>query len=125
VEKRTSCGRIRVMARKSLTAKQKAFCRHVAAGMTLSDAYRASYSADNMSAASVHTESSLLMSNPAVYLRTESLISAKDRALVACSVSDKDRVLQKLRHLLDHATGVPSEHVALRAADLLGKCCGL
>ena len=115
------------MARKGsgLTPKQQHFCRAVASGLTLSDAYRESYNVSKMSAAAIHNESSLLMAHHDVTVRVESLQRAKDRAVIASSLSDGEKVKTKLRELLDNPTGTPAEHVALRACDLLGKTVGL
>ncbi len=44
---------------------------------------------------------------------------------MAAGIGDKERVLTKLRDLLDNAQGVPAEQVMLRPADLLGKSVGL
>ena len=78
-----------------------------------------------MTAASVHVEASKLMANPKVTQRVQALQARVEQAFVASTLSDRDRVLRRLRHLLDNATGDPSEQVALRAADLLGKSVGL
>ena len=62
--------RLQVIAGQSikggLTAKQDAFAQGVANGKTLSEAYRASYSAEGMKDSSVWTEASKLMDNPKV-----------------------------------------------------------
>ncbi len=115
------------MAKKgtALTPKQQHFCRAVASGLTLSDAYREAYNVSKMSAAAIHNESSLLMAHHDVTVRVESLQRAKDRAVIASSLSDGEKVKTKLRELLDNPTGTPAEHVALRACDLLGKTVGL
>ena len=112
------------MAKKKLTPKMLAFCDCVALeGMNLSAAYRDSYSAENMSAAAVNTEASLLASNPAITKRIETLRERKVRSLVCSSVSDADLVLQKLREWIDTATPVDSNRI--RAAELLGKSANL
>ena len=115
------------MAKKGsgLTPKQQHFCRAVASGLTLSDAYREAYNVSKMSAAAIHNESSLLMAHHDITVRVESLQRAKDRAVIASSLSDGEKVKTKLRELLDNPTGTPAEHVALRACDLLGKTVGL
>ena len=105
-----------------LTPKQLHFCRAVVSGQTLSDSYRQAYSADNMSAASIHREASVLMSNPMITQRVERLQRQKDRAVVASSVSDRDRVLTKLRDLMDSAK---TESVQLGAAVALGASVAL
>ena len=111
--------------KKSLTPKQSTFCRHVATGMTMSDAYREAYDAGNMKPATVNREAHALMATPKITARVERLQGQKDRAIVAASLSDREKVLTKLRTLVDSAEGTPGEHVMLRACDLLGKSIGL
>ena len=106
-----------------LTSKQADFCRAVVSGCTLSDAYRESYNAENMKPATVHREAHSLMSHPKIATRVESLQRAKDRAVVVSSLCDRERVLEQLRHFMDHA--VPSDRVKLRACEMLGKSVGL
>tara|TARA_R100001132_G_C3269077_1_gene91382 strand:- start:1200 stop:1706 length:507 start_codon:yes stop_codon:yes gene_type:complete len=112
------------MAKKKLTPKMLAFCDCIALeGKNLSQSYRDAYSAENMSAAAIHTEASLLASNPAITKRIETLRERKVRSLVCSSVSDADLVLQKLREWVDTATPVDSNRI--RAAELLGKSANL
>ena len=89
----------------------------------MSDAYREAYNTSSMKPAAVHVEASRLMANPKITLRCEALQSAKDRAVVASSLSDRERVLEQLRHFMDHAA--PSDSVKLRACEMLGKSVGL
>ena len=105
-----------------LTPKQTRFCQAVASGCTMSDAYREAYSTSNMKPASIHREASVLMSNPMVTQRVQRLQRQKDRAVVATSVSDRERVLTKLRDLMDAAK---TETVQLGAAIALGKTAAL
>ncbi len=115
------------MARKgtALTPKQQHFCRAVASGCTMSDAYREAYSTSRMKPATINREAHALMADPKITARCEVLNRAKDRAVIASSLSDGEKVKTKLRELLDNPTGTPAEHVALRACDLLGKTVGL
>jgi len=115
------------MAKKGsgLTPKQQHFCRASASGCTMSDAYREAYSTSRMKPATIHREATRLMSNPTITTRIEVLNRAKDRAVVASVVSDRERVLTTLRKILDNAEGTSAENTMLRAADLLGKSVGL
>jgi Asp-tRNA(Asn)/Glu-tRNA(Gln) amidotransferase A subunit family amidase len=101
-----------------LTPKQLHFCRAVVSGCTMSDAYREAYSTSRMKPAAIHVEASRFMAHPKISLRVEQLNKAKDRALIGAAVSDRDRVLNKLRELMDSAKG---ENVQLGAAVALGK----
>ena len=106
------------MPKKKLTPKMLAFCDCIALeGKNLSQSYRDAYSAENMSAAAVHTEASLLASNPAITKRIETLRERKVRSLVCSSVSDADLVLQKLREWIE----TPTDSNRIRAAELLGR----
>jgi len=110
---------------KTLTGKQIRFCQAVANGSTLCDAYRAAYQAQRMSQNSVYCAASKLMAHPKITQKVEQLEAQQSRVLTALGMSDKDRVLSKLRTLLENAEGTPAETVMLRAADLLGKSVGL
>ena len=111
------------MAALKLTGKQRAFARCMADGMTQSAAYREAYDAENMSGAVVRNEASLLMARSDITVTVERLIAVKDRALLASGLSDRDRVLERLRHWVDSAE--PTDSNKLRAAELLGKSVGL
>ena len=107
----------------NLTPKQRHFCRAVASGCTMSDAYREAYNTINMKPATIHREAHVVMANPKVTARVEWLQRQKDRAVIASSLSDRERVLDKLRYFMDHAG--PGDGTKIRAAELLGKSVGL
>jgi len=115
--------------RSGLTAKQRHFAQCVAVGgedgegMSLSDAYREAYAAERMSAGAINTESSKLACDPAITMRIETLRGQKDRAEATSMLSDKQRVLNTLRTFVE--TAEPQDMAKLRAAELLGKACGL
>ena len=107
-----------------LTAKQMAFARCMASGtMTQSAAYRETYSAGNMSGAVVRNEASRLMANHDIAIMVERLIGDQERALLASGLSDRDKVLERLRHFIEH--GQADDSMKIRATELLGKSCGL
>lgn len=109
---------------KELTPKQLHFARCVAAGMSQSDAYREAYNVgQNTKASSVHEKASRLMAESKIRARVDAMVAAKERAVVASALSDRQKVLERLRYLLDHAT--PQDSGKLRAAELLGKSVGL
>jgi hypothetical protein len=109
-----------------LTAKQAHFARCVASGMSQAAAYREAYDCDeNSKAETQQQEASRLARNPHIAARIEALIRERERGVIASAVSDRERVLRRLRELLENAEGTPAEQVALRAADLLGKSIGL
>lgn len=110
---------------KKLTHKQQGFCTDVAQGATLSDAYRNNYKSDRMKQSTIHVEACKLMANPKIASRVLNLKSRQESSLIASMVSDSDKVLNKLRHLMDNAEGTPAETIMLKATDLLGKTQGM
>ena len=107
-----------------LTPKQLHFSRCVASGSTYSDAYREAYDVKpETKAGSIQTEASKLMSNPDIAQRVEVLIAARERAIQASGLSDREKVLGKLRTWMDTAEGADS--MKIRSAELLGKSVGL
>jgi len=112
------------MAAKDMTPKQLHFCRCVASGMTQADAYREAYEpSDSTTAASIHTLASRLMGQVEIRSRVDTLIAARERAVAASALSDREKVLSKLRGWMDSAE--PTDSTKLRAAELLGKAAGL
>ena len=109
---------------KKLTPKQLHFARCVASGMTQSDAYREAYTVrDSTTQESVHSSASRIMSDAKVSARVQHLIGMRERAVAASAVTDRERVLSKLRGWMDEAE--PSDSVRVRAAELLGRSANL
>jgi hypothetical protein len=82
---------------KELTPKQAHFARCVAQGMTQADAYREAYDPkQGTTAASIHTLASRLMGQVEIRSRVDALIKARERAVVASALTDRDKVLSKL-----------------------------
>ena len=109
---------------KELTPKQAHFARCVASGMTQADAYRESYNPkQGTTAASIHTLASRLMGQVEIRSRVDALIKARERAVVASALTDRDKVLSRLRAWLEGTEEADSNR--LRAAELLGKASGL
>ena len=107
-----------------LTPKQAHFARCVAQGMTQADAYREAYDPKKgTTAASIHTLASRLMGQVEIRSRVEALIKARERAVVASALTDRDKVLGKLRVWLEGTEETDSNR--LRAAELLGRSSGL
>lgn len=111
-----------------LSPKQRLFARCIASGsgMSLADAYREAYDAENMSPAAIRTEASKLASHPDITLMVEQIKSQERRAQLAQTTSDKERVLQRLRELSASETEIDSgDGTRLRAVELLGKASGV
>ncbi len=114
-----------------LTAKQRAFGRALAMGdehgkpMSISDCYRECYQTDNMSDAVIRNEASKLASHRGITMMVNRLRRDNERNAQAQQVSDRERVLGKLRHWIDHADAEEGMAHKLRASELLGKSVGL
>jgi hypothetical protein len=108
---------------KELTPKQAHFARCVAQGMTQADAYREAYDPKQSTAATIHTLASRVMARVEVRARVDALVKARERAVVASALSDRDKVLSKLRVWLEGTEVTDSNR--LRAAELLGRSSGL
>lgn len=76
--------------KRALTPKQEAFCRHVAAGQTLTDAYRMAYDAQRMKDATINRKASGLHSLPAIRSRVQALMKIEARK----SIADRTELLQ-------------------------------
>ena len=106
-----------------LTRKQRKFAENVVSGMNLSDAYRDAYDSDSMTNATIQREACRLMTNPNVSTCVEALAAERKRKGEAVTVSDRDMLVRLLR---SWSTGEESAtNSQLRAAELLGKACGL
>jgi hypothetical protein len=108
---------------KELTPKQAHFARCVAQGMTQADAYREAYDPKQSTAATIHTLASRVMARVEVRARVDALIKARERAVVASALSDRDKVLSKLRVWLEGTEVTDSNRI--RVAELLGRSSGL
>lgn len=106
-----------------LTVKQRKFAENVVSGMHLSDSYRNAYDASSMKPATVQRRACELMTNGKVKACVEALAAERKRQSEALTVSDRDMLIRLLR---SWSTGEePATSSQLRAAELLGKACGL
>jgi len=105
-----------------LTEKQRKFAENVIAGMSIADSYRNSYDASEMQPATVQRRAAELMVNGKIKACMDALAAVRRRQSEAVTVSDRDKVATKLREWLDGEAATQSQ---LRAAELLGKACGM
>jgi len=106
-----------------LTRKQQAFAEAVARGASISDAYRQAFDAGNMKAATIRKRASELMTRGEVRGLVERLVAAENRSVAVQTTGDREMLLT---HLRAWAKGEKdATQVQLRAAELLGKACGL
>lgn len=87
------------MSDNGLTARQSKFAALVVEGHGLSDAYRRSYSTDNMSDASIHSEASRLRHDPKV----SPIIEAGISEAMGNAVWSRRRAITRLLELNDRA----------------------
>ena len=93
-----------VASKSKLTQKQHTFATHMAAGqMSMAEAYRQSYDAENMKPAVVRNEASKLMAHRDVAMMIKTLRGRIEAAVIAGAVSDAERVKTKLRTMMDSA----------------------
>ena len=110
--------------RDNLTPKMLHFCRCVAAGMAYAEAYRESHAVTATGKSATHREAaSRLMARADIRARVDALVKQRERSQLASALSDRERVLSKLRHWLDHAESGDSNRI--RSAELLGRSIGL
>lgn len=109
------------MANAHLTAKQEAFAQEVASGKTMSDAYRATYNAKNMTKVSVNVRASELMRNSMVADRVKELRAPA----VAAAALTAESHMAELKRLRDLALTAGKHGEAIRAEELRGKVAGL
>lgn len=105
-----------------LTDKMEAFCQAVTSGSNLSDAYRASYVADQMDPASVHSLACRLMTDVKVRSRIDQLNREIEDNRRMMAVSDAEAALKTLRQMMRAAD---TDSVKVRAAELLAKASGM
>jgi len=110
-----------------ITAKQRAFAHAVASGKhdSLSDCYRHVYNCKAMKPSTISREATRLLQNPKVATLVQDLRTAQDAAMVDMVTSDRDRILKRLRQLLDSPEGTPAESISIKAAALLGQSLGM
>ena len=112
----------------NLTPKQKLFATLVSTGYTLTAAYTEAYDCDNMKDSTIRREASKLMANSQEITTMVDALTARKAAVehslsLSQGVSDREKVLTKLRHMMDFAESNDSNK--LRAAEALGRSCGL
>lgn len=106
-----------------LTEKQRKFAENVVSGMSIADSYRYSYDASAMQPATVQRRAAELMVNGKVKACMEALAAVRRRQSEAATVSDRDMLVTLLRKWSKGDESATSSQ--LRAAELLGKACGL
>ncbi len=109
---------IKDAANGKLTGKQLAYVQAILKGMNQSDAYRAAYSAQNMSSQAIWTEAGRLFRHPEVSRRITAGRAAQERQAVHSGASLR---LHIERGLFDLSQNADTDAARLRALELLGK----
>jgi len=92
--------------------------------MSQAEAYREAFDVAEGSKTATHREAaSRLMARADIKARVDGLIAQRERSMLASALSDREQVLSKLRHWMDHAEAGDSNRI--RSAELLGKTSGL
>ncbi len=103
-----------------LTEQQREFVRHVLAGKTASDAYRAAYNTENMKPNSIWREASLLASNKNV----AQWLAAARKACLGTAVVTLEGHQQQLERLREIALATGNVGAAVAAEQTRGKVAG-
>jgi hypothetical protein len=106
-----------------LTPKQLKFAHSAVSGVSLAEAYRQAYDAENMSERAIRTEACRLAAHPNVARAMEAISAEMVGKMQVVSVSDRDMLITNLRRWTKGDETPTSGQ--LRAAELLGKACGL
>jgi hypothetical protein len=106
-----------------LTAKQLKFSTGAVSGLSLAEAYRQAYDAENMTPKAIQVEASRLAARPDIALAMEAIAGEKQARMQVITVSDRDMLITNLRRWTKGEDTPTSGQ--LRAAELLGKACGL
>jgi len=103
---------------KVLTSKQTAFIENMLKGMSGAEAYRRSYSAENMSLKAQSGEAAKLLAHPAISLRLEQGFALKQEKARHTAASLREFVTDGLYR---EASEAGTDAARIRAYELLGK----
>ena len=111
----------------NLTAKQMKFCELLGRESKYSqvEAYKMAYNTENMNDNSCRRESSRLLANPTIATTIQSIKDEMSTLHKISVLSDKDRVLEKLREWIDPVKGESVPNASIQAAKLLGDTMAL
>jgi phage terminase small subunit len=110
--------------KKRLTAKQIVFCQKVLEGLNLSDAYRASYSAEKMLPATVNRAAKELMDNPKIAARVGELRESVSTIVVKRAAHTLDAAMDEAGQMLEGAKAAGQYSAGVAAAKLRAQLAG-
>lgn len=102
-----------------LTAKQIAFADKVAEGVTLAEAYRHAYDAENMAASTIHAEASRLMADHRIAARVSAQLAAKQARASLDAGRMRLHIIERLWAESQDSDSPPAAR--LKALELMGK----
>lgn len=101
-----------------LTAKEDKFCNSVASGMTLTDAYKNSYNAENMTDKTINEKACLLSKKDKIRARIEELRDKASDEAIMTAIERKKWLTQQIEDLGNNLGD------RLKAIDILNKMSG-
>ena len=109
-----------------LTSKQESFCKQVALDeKNYSDAYRHSYSTDNMKDETIHRKAYELIENGKVTARIEELKASLDSKAIEKALYTREQSFNYLRDIQDKALKSEKYNDIIKAEELKGKLASL
>ena len=111
------------MAYRQLTDKQERFCQGVAAGLSLTDAYKQAYDTDKMSQQAIWNESSKLAKRDNITHRVKELRRPIVNHYENSVIRETERIRQELWRIIGDTTGEKTEN-RIRALDILNRMNG-
>lgn len=101
-----------------LTAKEEKFCLNVASGMTLTDAYKNSYNAENMLDKTINEKACILAKKDKIKARIEELRDKASNEAIMSAIERKEWLTQQIKDLGNNLND------RLKAVDILNKMSG-
>lgn len=102
-----------------LTAKEDKFCNNVASGMTLTDAYKGSYNAENMTDKTANEKASILAKKDKIKTRIEQLREKASSKAIMTATQRKEWLTNLIMNDLN-----ANKTDKLKALDILNKMDG-
>ena len=109
-----------------LTDKQYNFCLLVGSlKCSSTEAYARVYNSDNMKRATIRREASRLLASHIITTTIQSIKEEHDRHKLSLSLSDSEKIYDRLRTWIDHPPEKENASAQLRSVELLMKALGI
>ena len=113
--------------RDGMSEKMRLFSIGAGSGLTLTEAYKQAYDCERMAPGTIRREASKLAARPDISTMVARVrdrrLALEESARASRTLSDRERVLEKLRHYMDHAE--PNDSNRIRATVEMGRACQL